>query len=67
MEIEPLDDRIRDICERAVTAKDSEVPKLLAELKALMQSHSEFLRYMVARTINRTFDQESISPSKAAD
>jgi hypothetical protein len=54
MEVHPRDERIKELCAKAINADDSEVPVILAELKTLLQEHSEFVRYMVARTLNRT-------------
>ena len=72
MEIRPIEERIKELCEKASTVDDSEVPALFAELKALLAQHSEFVRYLAAKTLNRTnqepnrAEQES-SSSKAAD
>jgi hypothetical protein len=53
VEINPLEDRIKELCERAGTAEDSEVPELLAELKTLLAEHSASVRYLAAKTLNR--------------
>jgi hypothetical protein len=60
----PVADRITELCKRATTAQDSEVPELLSELKALLAEHSEFVRYLAAKTLNRVGEPSS---SKAAD
>jgi hypothetical protein len=53
MEVQPnTDDRIKELCAKALNADDSEVPIILAELKSLLEEHSAFVRYMVARTLN---------------
>ncbi len=65
MEIRPIDERIRELCAKAVTADDSEVPSLLAELKALLAEHSEFVKYLAAKTLNRAYREPS--SSNAAD
>jgi hypothetical protein len=65
MEIRPVEERIKELCEKAVTADDSEVPALLAELQALLAEHSQFFRYLAARTLNRAHKENS--SSKAAD
>ena len=61
----PLDDRIVELCEKAATAGDAEVPALLAELKALLAEHSACARYLAAKTLNRVSQEPS--SSKAAD
>jgi len=63
--IRPIEDRIRELCERAAVADESEVQDLFAELKALLAEHSQFVRYLAARTLNRT--EKGTSSSKAAD
>ena len=65
MEIHHIQDRIRELCERATTADDSEVPALLSELKALLAQHSQEVRYLAAKTVNRVYAEPS--SSKAAD
>ncbi len=65
MEIHPIDERIKELCKRAASVDDSEVQALFTELKALLAEHSESVRYLAAKTLNR-FDNES-SSSKAAD
>jgi hypothetical protein len=49
----------------SINVDDSEVPALLAELKGLLAEHSEFVRYLAAKTLNRAYKESS--PSKAAD
>jgi hypothetical protein len=53
VEIRPVDDRIRELCEKAVTADDSEVAALFEELNALLAEHSEGVRYLAAKMLNR--------------
>ncbi len=72
MEFHPIDERIRELCERAATVDDSEVPALFAELKALLAEHSAFVRYLAAKTLNRTKHEpnrgeQEPSSSNAAD
>ena len=64
MEVHPIEERIKELCESAATADDSEVPALFAELKALLAKRSESLSYLAAKTLNR-LDNEP-SSSKAA-
>lgn len=54
MEVHPIEERIKELCEGAATAGDSEVPALFDELRALLAEHSEFVRYLAAKTLNRT-------------
>ena len=65
VEIHPIDERIKELCKMAASADDSEVPALFTELKALLAEHSESVRYLAAKTLNR-LDNEP-SSSKAAD
>jgi hypothetical protein len=67
VEIYPNDERIRELCAMAVTADDSEVSALLAELQALLAEQSQFVRYLAAKTLNRTEREQTSSQSKAAD
>jgi hypothetical protein len=59
----PIEERIKELCESAATADDSEVPALFAELKGLLAEHSEFVRYLAAKTPNRT-SQEPMQAHK---
>jgi hypothetical protein len=45
VEIRPIDERIKELCKKALTANDSEVKTLLEELQALLAEHSEAARY----------------------
>lgn len=53
VEVQPLDERIRQLCAKAAAADDSEVEAILAELQRLLHEHNEFVRAMVSRTMNR--------------
>jgi hypothetical protein len=53
VEIPSIEQRIRELSERAATVDDSEVPALFAELNALLAEHSEAVRYLAAKTLNR--------------
>jgi hypothetical protein len=44
--------RIKELCSKAATANESEVPALF-ELKTLLAEQSEFVRYLAAKTLNR--------------
>ena len=66
MEIRPIDERIKELCQKASTVDDAEAPALFAELKALLQEHSETVRFLVAKTLNRTRQDPPSSSSKVA-
>jgi HEAT repeat protein len=53
VEINLIEDRIRELCEKAATVNDSEVPALLEELQALLADHSASVRYLAAKTLKR--------------
>ena len=65
VEIRHIEDRIRELCERAATVDDSEASTLFAELKALLAEHSAATRYLAAHTLNRITKKPS--SSNAAD
>jgi hypothetical protein len=65
VEIYPIEERIRNLCDRAKTADESEVSAIFTELRALLAEHSEFVRYLTAKTLNRA--NREPSSSKAAD
>jgi hypothetical protein len=65
VQIYPLDERIRELCAKAATAADAEVPALFAELNALLAEHSEYVRYLATKTLSRA--NKSPSSSNAAD
>ena len=72
VEVHSIEERIKELCESAATADDSEVPALFAELRALLAEHSEFVRYLAAKTLNRISQepmqaQQDPSSAKAAD
>lgn len=53
VEVQPLDERIRQLCAKAAAADDSEVEEILAELQRVLREHNEFVRKMVSHTLNR--------------
>jgi len=68
----PIEQRIRELCERAATVDDSEVAAVLAELNAMLAEHSALVRYLAAKTLNRPKQEtnrieQQPSSSKAAD
>jgi hypothetical protein len=66
VEIHPVDERIRELCQKALTADEAEVPALFAELIGLLQEHSETMRFLAAKTLNRTRQEPHSSSSKIA-
>jgi hypothetical protein len=62
VEVPPLNERIRELCSKAATAKDSEVEAILSELQAALRKHTKFVRQMAAPMLNR----ESKKRSQAA-
>lgn len=50
--IPTLEDRIRHLCTRAVSADDSEAEAILAELRAALHEHIRFTRQLTAATLN---------------
>jgi len=65
VEINLIEDRIRELCGKAATVNDSEVHALFAELQALLADHSASVRYLAAKTLKRVSHEPS--SSKAAD
>jgi len=62
---DPIDERIRELCDRATRAEGSEVESLLIELRAALREHAQFVRYMAQRALSRS--PKNISSAKAAD
>ena len=52
VEVDPLDERIRQLCAKAAVADDSKVEEVLAELQRMLREHNEFVRAMVSHTLN---------------
>lgn len=48
-----LEERIRDLCARAVSAENSEAEAILAELRAALREHITFARKMTLATMSR--------------
>src|SRR5579864_634652 len=53
VEVQPLDERVRQLCAKAAVADDSEVEEILAELQRVLREHNEFVRKMISHTLNR--------------
>ena len=65
VEIPPLDERIRLLCNKAATAEDSEVPAIFSELQAALHEHAQFVGEMTKKTLRRK--KKHTSSSYAAD
>jgi hypothetical protein len=65
VEIRLIEDRIRELCEKAATVDDSEVTAVFAELNTLLAEHSASVRYLAAKTLKRVTEEPS--SAKAAD
>jgi len=48
-----LEDRIRDLCAKAVSADAAESEEILAELRAALREHMRFARMMSAASLSR--------------
>lgn len=59
------EDRIRELCARAVSARESDWEPILAELRTLIHEHVLFLRAVTVQLTER--EAESSSGSKSAD
>ena len=46
-----LEDRIRELCIRALTADDAHLEPVLSELKSALQEHTARLRRLAARNL----------------
>ena len=51
MPFRPLDDRIRELCHRAVVADDVEFASVLAELRGAMREHIQHMRRMAIQQL----------------
>jgi hypothetical protein len=53
-----LEDRIRELCRRALTASDTELDSIFSALNAALREHTEKLRrLMVIKLASKTGDQ----------
>lgn len=55
------DDRIRELCTKVLSARDSEVDRAISELQAALREHTERARQLSAATLAR-LGKESKSP-----
>ena len=51
-----LEDRIRELCHKAVTANDSELAQVISELQSSLRDHAERLRQMVILKLSNRRD-----------
>lgn len=51
--VSTLDDRIRDLCAKAVSADAAEAEDILAELRAALREHMRYARMMTAASLPR--------------
>jgi len=59
-----LEDRIRHLCGRAVSAKEPELETILAELRFSLREHIQFVRRMAAATLTpKIIDPSAIDAS----
>jgi hypothetical protein len=55
MHIDPIDNRIRELCDRLYTTKnDEELQRLATELQSAIHEHVEFVRLMSFKSARRT-------------
>jgi hypothetical protein len=54
VQIQPIDERIRELCEKLKLAQESEVEPLLCELRTALREHAQFVEYMTLRALNRS-------------
>jgi hypothetical protein len=55
-----LDDRIRQLCRKALMADDSELDPVFSELKAALREHTQRLRKLITvKLMRKTDDQTS--------
>ena len=66
MQIDPIDERISELCAKAVSAQGSEVETVISELRAALKEHSQYVRYLAAQTLNHLPEHEPPSPAKSA-
>lgn len=48
-----MDERIRQLCDEASRAGESDLPSIFEELNTLLKQHSAFVRYMAIKTFDR--------------
>lgn len=58
-----LEDRIRTLCRKAVSAKEPELTPILAELRFALREHIQFMRRMTAATL-KPLQAKIVHPSE---
>ena len=67
VELSAIDERVKKLCAKAATARDSEVEEILAELQEALKEHARFVRFMVSKTLTGMNKERPPSlPSKDA-
>jgi len=65
MKIDPIDQHIRELCDKLITAEGEELDKLLAELRIALHDHMQGIRLTLLKTVTRF--PKNDSDSKAAN
>jgi hypothetical protein len=68
VELSAIDERVKKLCAKAATARESEVEEVLAELQEALKEHARFVRFMASKTLTRMNNKERppSPPSKDA-
>jgi hypothetical protein len=61
----PLDERVRRLCAKLITAKDHELEEVVVELRSALQEHSNFVRRIASRTLIKLRDKPPSSDEAA--
>ena len=48
-----LEDRIRELCARAIASEDAEFPSVLLDLRSVLRQHIERIRILAVRNLAR--------------
>ena len=59
VQIDSIDERIRDLCAKVTVAQGPEVETILSELRAALKEHAEMVRYLALHTLNHLPQYES--------
>jgi len=54
MEVDLIDARIKELCEKLAVAQGSEIQTLLSELRAALREHAQYVRHMALRALSRS-------------
>jgi hypothetical protein len=58
VELSSIDERVRQLCAKAVAAQGPEAEEILAELRDALREHARFVRLMSARTLTRVHEKQ---------